>query len=1123
MENQYFLGSEAYRANEAEFFPARQDETQRLSYMLDNERVSVLTSDARCGKTSLINAGILSENNLKKKNAAALKFDVPVFEFGAKVLEKQLVDFVSKFCQKPEYIDMSFENDGSLWFAMKRFQANQKDKKRIYLILDSFENFFTYTQASRKEFSKALADLIYGEMPQKINEELQNIMLGKSDTVISKEGMSMIYEPLNISLLFSVSKDKYGSLAELNQHIRGIFQNVMNLEAFDFSTAANAIQIIAKQPFNELQEIEINEKLSDKILSEISFNSMVSPQVLRNAVLFLRNNPQENYFSKNVFSYFTEALEDNVKENFQRFVFNEMVLEGETQPLPAYKTIALKNYSLEENILDKAIKYGILKRHITDDGRIFYLPCNAEIFKAILSLKGFSNQNNFTEIPKIQAFATIEKQKKTFKSQRNKTLVLSSMLIALISVAFVFLAFSLKGDAERSANMAKSNMLTAFAFQKLETDPTFSLRLSQKAVALDTSNIQAYSALLNSFYNTDIFYNITGNLEENVVKSEISSDAAYVLTYVKNETEEKYSARILTADGNIVLQIPHNKEITSITISKDKSKILTTSYDSTARVFDFSGKEILSIKGHKAILWAADFSFDSEKILTAGSDCKVKVWDFSGNCLSTLSGHDTDVYSAKFSPDGMSILTSSGDNTARLWTLDGKLKKVFEIKEDNRFCVSLIISAVFSPDGKYILTASNDYLNKNHKARLWDLEGNELVTFSGHDLWLNSAEFSSDGKYVITSSRDKTVRIFQLNGKQDKVLRGHNSNVWSAMFLPDSKSVISVGDDHTIRTWTPGKRFETYQGAKNINFACFSSNGLNIMAVEDTIAQSWDLTGEITSTFKGHTARINTARYSHNSKYTVTASKDCTVRLWDSFSGKMLKTYTDHKAEVNDAVFSPDDNFLISVSADSTIVIRDLKKEKTIKILSPSGCVTSVSISPQGGIFAIGGKDGKIILYDLAGKILKTFHGHDGRVNSVSFSPNGEYIISTSSDETAVLWDKLGQMRFTFRGYENKVNSAVFSPDSRFVLTTSDDGLAQLWTSDGKDIMKFRHDGKVSSAVFSPDGKYILTVYTDANRLRTIKLRMISPDGITHHIDQLDLYGSVWKPDSATMQKYGMD
>ena len=114
-------------------------------------------------------------------------------------------------------------------------------------------------------------------------------------------------------------------------------------------------------------------------------------------------------------------------------------------------------------------------------------------------------------------------------------------------------------------------------------------------------------------------------------------------------------------------------------------------------------------------------------------------------------------------------------------------------------------------------------------------------------------------------------------------------------------------------------------------------------------------------------------------------------------------------------------------------------------------------------------------------------------------------------------------MRLTFRGYENNVNSAVFSPDSKFVLTTSDDALARLWTSDGKDVMAFKHDGEVSSAVFSPDGKYILTVYKTPDGIKTMKLRMISPDGITRHIDMLDLYGDVWKPDSQTLKKYGMD
>jgi len=367
------------------------------------------------------------------------------------------------------------------------------------------------------------------------------------------------------------------------------------------------------------------------------------------------------------------------------------------------------------------------------------------------------------------------------------------------------------------------------------------------------------------------------------------------------------------------------------------------------------------------------------------------------------------------------------------------------------------------------------------------------------------------------------VRIYNINGSFEKILKGHNSNVWSAEFLPDNQSVATVGDDHTIRSWTLGKRFETYSGAKNVSFACFSSNGLNIAVVEDTIAKSWNLTGEIVAVFSGHTSAVNTARYSSDGKYLVTASKDGSVRIWDAVSGKNLQTfYENDSACVNDAVFSPNGEFLVFVS-DSSVVIRNLKNNTGICAPGHSGAVSSVSFSPEGEIFVTGGEDGKIVLHSLDGKVLRTFHGHDGQVNSVCFSPDGSSIISTSSDQTAVLWDRLGQMRLTFRGYENNVNSAVFSPDSKFVLTTSDDALARLWTSDGKDVMAFRHEGEVSSAVFSPDGKYILTVYKTPDGIKTMKLRMISPDGITRHIDMLDLYGDVWKPDSQTLKKYGMD
>jgi WD40 repeat protein len=59
------------------------------------------------------------------------------------------------------------------------------------------------------------------------------------------------------------------------------------------------------------------------------------------------------------------------------------------------------------------------------------------------------------------------------------------------------------------------------------------------------------------------------------------------------------------------------------------------------------------------------FSPDGQRILTASSDQTARVWDLSGKELATLRGHTAGVRSAVFSPDGQRILTASSDGTAR--------------------------------------------------------------------------------------------------------------------------------------------------------------------------------------------------------------------------------------------------------------------------------------------------------------------------------------------------------------------------------------------------------------------------------------------------------------------------
>jgi WD40 repeat protein len=928
-------------------------------------------------------------------------------------------------------------------------------------------------------------------------------------------------------------------MAQLNGNIRGILQNTIDLLPFDVETAKLAVPTIASQVFKNLTPITFESTAIEKLVSHFAVSGgIVIPGLLRNAVLWLRqwaaNNAIDNITVETLdnsklfeLSYLDEALaliaDNNRRESMIAFMNGEMIVAGETQPLPAYKGIACGKYGLDANDLDLMVSHYVLREKISDDGRMYYLPFSSEILRAIKDrcTEATPAVVSTSKTPKIQsAVATIPVERK--KTGKSRILVYAFAMATLVSIAFVMLAFSLKGDAERNANIAKSNMLSSFAFQKLEGDPTFSLRLAQQAVKMDTNNVQAYSALLNSFYNTDIFYNISAQVQGDVVKAEVSDDASYILAYIKNEATSQYAARILDIDGKIVAEMQHPKEVTSISVSHDGRRIITTSYDSIARIYDITGRLLSSINGHKAILWAADCSPDGKYYLTAGSDCRVVVWDSVGNCAATLKGHDFDVYCARFSPDGKYVLSSGGDNTARLWTRDGSNCKVLEIKEDVRFSMSLVNGACFSPDGKYILLAANDYLNKNHKARLWDLEGNELMTFSGHGDWINSARFSSDSRHIITSCRDKVVRVFSIGGKEEKVLKGHNSNVWSASFLPDNQTIVSVGDDHTVRTWSIGRRFETYERAINVGFAGFSPDGLKLMVVQDSVAQAWDLTGEVVASFAGHKSVVNTARFSPDGRYVLTASKDGTARLWKS-DGSLVEIFGEHSDAVNDAVFSADGNYAVTISNDSTIVIHNLVSHEANVVREHRGSVTAVGFSPDGNLFATGGLDGKVMIHDVSGKTIRVFHGHSGRVNSVCFSPCGKMLISTSSDETAVLWDNIGQMLFTFRGYENKVNSAVFSPNCKYIVTTSDDGSARLWTADGIDIMNFRHDGAVSDAVFSPDGKYLLTVFRNSSGLRTLKLRMLNPDDITRHIDQLDLYGSVWQPDAETMKKYGID
>jgi hypothetical protein len=155
---------------------------------------------------------------------------------------------------------------------------------------------------------------------------------------------------------------------------------------------------------------------------------------------------------------------------------------------------------------------------------------------------------------------------------------------------------------------------------------------------------------------------------------------------------------------------------------------------------------------HPEVVVSAAWSPDGRRIVTASWDKTARVWsaDGTGQPL-VLRGHEDRVMWAAWSPDGRRIVTASYDKTARVWSADGTGQPL--VLRGHEHWVN---SASFSPDGKRIFTASQD-----KTVRVWNADGTgEPLVLRGAAAAYNVAAWSPDGKSIAAPSDDKTVWVW---------------------------------------------------------------------------------------------------------------------------------------------------------------------------------------------------------------------------------------------------------------------------------------------------------------------------------------------------------------------------
>lgn len=240
---------------------------------------------------------------------------------------------------------------------------------------------------------------------------------------------------------------------------------------------------------------------------------------------------------------------------------------------------------------------------------------------------------------------------------------------------------------------------------------------------------------------------------------------------------------------------------------------------------------------HKSRIAYAQFSADSTKVVTASWDNTARVWDVAtGKPITPPLTHSDRVILASFSPDGTKVITSSWDNTARIW--DAATGKALSPPLEHTAELTL---ASFSPDGRFVVTASAD-----NTARIWNSTTGEPVTpFLQHNGWVVAATFSPDSTRVVTASWDNTARIWDtFTGAPITPPLVHRDRVDHASFTQDGRILFTASADGTTRLWdfTPDVRpiDDIAQLAQLLSGRRLDATGSLVAVSATKLAENWD-------------------------------------------------------------------------------------------------------------------------------------------------------------------------------------------------------------------------------------------------------------------------------------------
>jgi WD40 repeat protein/class 3 adenylate cyclase len=487
-------------------------------------------------------------------------------------------------------------------------------------------------------------------------------------------------------------------------------------------------------------------------------------------------------------------------------------------------------------------------------------------------------------------------------------------------------------------------------------------------------------------------------------------------------------------------------------------------------------RSLAPYEGHSAAVTGAAWSSDGTRIATSSFDNSVHIWEAdTGKLIRRIDlpkGITGNIYdmglAVQWSLDDRYLLTLCGDRFSLgsqdydliLWGVEtGQQAASLEVQNTTRPSTGELgtaaaihfttgAGAAFAKDGR-LATLGGD-----NTALIWQpMLAGQTLALNGHTAGVNAVAWSPDFTRLATASEDGTTRVWDASKGQELLqLTGHSGAVNQVAWSPDGGLLATAGDDGILRFW------DAFSGEEQTSIQPVPSGGSSAASERIVYSLAWSPDG----------GRI------------ASGSGDGNIRLWEVGSGENTLTIKAHEQSVTFLAWSPLEERLVSAGKDGRARVWNVARDNKVLTLpygwvwaewSPDG--EHIAIVTMPGILDISpdvkkANPGLISVWDFkAGKPL--FETHADKDENwgwgyLEYSPDGRFILSrtmlewpdiTDANKYYIFDSQNGEIvRKLETGRDTLLLMGGWSPDGQLVAGGDYEGTVYFWEASSGELVR---------------------------------------------------------------------